>query len=322
MELAQITAALEGNAELLTGVTSFIVDSDKGKELIGNKAEAIFQGRISDEISGVHSQYDNDAFEILGEKPKVLDDGKKQKTYDFLKERLTELKTLRTQKDDLNVDAEIIKLKAEIEVLKKDGGGSHWEKTFNAEQEKWKAEREGYLDTIKNAATSNSEFRKTSDIEQGLRGLKFNEDIPESARKAVVDATVRSLIANSKIENNKILYLDEKGVILYDAESKPQTASGVLKTLLKDIIKNENTDGGGGAPPTVTGSIEITRVEGKDDIEKLVLPEGTFKSKLEFQQKAEEALLKSGVTRSETQRWNKLINDAYKRHGVGKLPRQ
>jgi hypothetical protein len=321
MELAEITAALEGNAELLNGITSFVLDTDKGKEVITNKAESIFQTRISDEISGVHSQYDNDAFDILGEKPKVLDDGKKQKTYDFLKERLTELKTLRGQKDDLNVDAQIIKLNAQIEDLKKNGGGAHWEQTFNTEKAKWKTEREDLIKQATSAEGNIANFQKKSDIEAGLRGLKFNDDVPEAARKALVDNVVNNLINNSKIEDGKVIYLDDKGGVINDNEYKPQSAAGILKNSLKDILKNENTDGGGGAPTTITGSIETTKVDGKDDVKRLILQEGSFKTKTEFLAKAEEALLKAGITRTNTKDWDALKNEAYKRYQVGNLPR-
>jgi len=319
MDLAEITAALSKNAELLTGVTSHILDSDKGKEVITNKANVLFDARISDEVSGIHSKYDEDMFNKLGERPGTVDGGGKQKTYDKINSLYDELAGLRKQKVTLNKDQAVIDLKAQIETLKKDGGGAHWEKTFNTETEKWKVEREGLIKRANDAETGNVDFRKRSDIETGLRGLKFNEDIPDVARKALVNMTVNSLVKNSKVVEGVVVYLDDKGAQISNSEYKPESAENILKLALKDVLFTENSDGGGGAPTTVTGSIETKNVEGKD-VKTLKLPEGSFKTKSEFLKVAEEALLSSGVTRGDDN-WDKLKNEAYNRYGVVKLPR-
>ena len=88
MELQQITEALNENTELLTGITNHILDSDKGKEIITNRAESIYQEKIGGEVSEIHKRYDEDMFTILGERPGTLEDGGKQKTYDKIKSLL------------------------------------------------------------------------------------------------------------------------------------------------------------------------------------------------------------------------------------------
>ncbi len=319
MDLQQITEALNGNAELLTGVTNHILDSDKGREIITNRAENIYQERIGTEVSEIHKRYDDDMFAALGERPGTLEDGGKQKTYDKIKSLYTELADLRKKKDSLSKDAKVLELTQQIEDLKKNGPGAHWEQTFKAEQGKWKTEREALVERAESAETKIVTFQKRTDIEAGLRDLKFNEDVPEAARKALVNTVVAGLVQNSKIEGDKIIYLDENGAQINDNEYKPMSASGILKDRLKDILKNENTDGGGGAPTTVTGSIETTSVDGKD-VKQLKLQEGSFKTKTEFLTIAEEALLKSGVTRGSAN-WDKLKNEAYNRYNVSKLPR-
>lgn len=319
MELNEITQALSENAELLTGVTAHILDSEKGKEIITNRADTIYQERIGNEVSEIHKRYDEDMFSILGERPGSLEDGSKQKTYDKIKSLYGELAELRKQKDSLNKDEAIKALNAQIEDLKKNGPGAHWEQTFNTEKTKWQSEREQLLARAEEAENKIVTFKKRTDIEAGLRDLKFNEDVPEAARKALVNSVVNGLVQNSKIDGDKIVYLDENGAQINDNEYKPMTASGILKDALKDILKNENTDGGGGAPKTVKGSIETTSVEGKD-VKKLVLQEGSFKTKSEFLAMAEEALLKSGITRGNSD-WDALKNEAYNRYNVSQLPR-
>ena len=319
MELTEITAALEGNAELLAGVTNHVIATDKGKEIVNNAANVIFDSRISDEISGVHTQYDNDAFEILGERPGNLDDGSKQKTYAFLKEKLTELKTLRGQKESLTKEAEVARLTSEIEELKKNGGGAHWEKTFNTEKAKWLEEKTSLTEKLEQSQGSILNFHRQTDIANGLRGLKFDEKTPKEARQALIDSVMSDMLKNSRKEGELIVYLNPDGSVINNTEYKPESAENILKSRLKSVIANENTDKGGGADTVIKGSIETVNVEG-NDVKTLKLVEGSFKTKSEFIQVAEEALLKSGVTRGDSD-WDKLKNEAYNRYKVSNLPR-
>lgn len=319
LELKDITEALSENAELLTGVTSHILESDKGKEVIQNKANVLFNEKISEHVSGIYKKDDEQIFEILGVKPKVLEDGSKQKTNELKQELFKELAELRKQKDSLSKDEKVKALEQQIEELKKNGGGAHWEKTFNTESEKWKKEREALIQRAEKAENGVTDFRKQVDIEAGLRGLKFNEDVPEAARKALVNMTVANLVKNSKVEGDAVVYLDDKGAQISNSEYKPESAANILKVALKDILVSEDNNGGGGAPATVTGSIETKNVEGKD-VKTLVLPEGAFKTKTEFLKVAEEALLKSGVKRTDAD-WDKLKNEAYNRYKVAEMPR-
>lgn len=319
MEIEEITKALQENDELLTGVTSHILETEKGKEIIDNKANVIYKEKIGNEVSEIHKKYDEDMFNILGEKPGTLDDGNKQKTYDKIKDIYSELAELRKKKDSLSKDAKVVELQNQIEELKKNGGGAHWEQTFNTEKEKWLNEKQELEQRVQESQSSIVNFQKRTDIESGLRSLKFDDNIPEGARKAFVDNVVSGMIKNSKIEDGKIIYLDENGGQINNSEYKPMSASEILKTELKDILKNENTDGGGGASKTVKGSIEKSNVDGKD-VEKLILSDSSFKTKSEFLNVAEKAMLDSGITKRD-KRWDILKNEAYKRYNVSKLPR-
>lgn len=321
MELSEITNALNGNADLLNGVIDHVLTTERGTEVIGNRAEVIFKEKIGDELSLIYKKQDDDMFSILGERPTAKEDGGKQKTYEKNKELYTELAELRKQKDSLNKDAKVQELTAKIEQLEKNGGGSHWEQTFNTEKDKW-TQREAELKQRAETAENNIvNFKKISDIDAGLVGLKFNEDIPEMARKALIDNVKSTLLKHSKIEGDKVIYLDPNGAQLNRPDYTPQTSADVLKNALKDVLLTENKDEGGGASKTVTGSIETTTSEDGKSTEKLVLPNGSFKTRVEFLQVAEEALLKSGKTRRHPD-WDKLKNEAYKRYGVDKLPRQ
>jgi len=319
LELAEITAELEGNAELLTGVTSHILETEKGKEILTNRADVLYQERIGDEVSSIHSRYDEDAFSIIGEKPGQLEDGTKQKTYDFIKSKMEELKGLREQKDSLSKDAAVAKLNAEIADLKKNGPGAHWEQTFNTEKQKWTAREQELSQRAEAAENRVTDYIKRVDMETGLRGLTFNEDVPEEARKALINSIMAKMNQHSKVEGDNVLYLDEQGAVINNSEYKPKDAKAILEEALSSILVTENNEGGGGAPPTVAGSIETVSVEGKD-VKRLKLNEQAFTTKTEFIKVMEKALLDEGVSRGSAD-WKALEAEAYNRYNVSKLPR-
>lgn len=320
MELAEIVAALNGNQDLLNGVLKHVIDTDAGKTVIDNKADLIYKSKINDEVSAIHKKYDDDMFELLGERPGTLDGGAKQKTYDKIKELYGDLKTLREQKDSLTKDAEVVKLTNEIEELKKNGGGAHWEATHNQAKQTWLAEREQLTNDVKTANETAVALRKTADIDKALIGLTFSEEYPESIRNTMIETARTNLMNQSKIDGDKIVYLDAEGKAITGKDFAPMKADELLATQLKDILKQDKTTGGGGAPATVKGSIETTSVDGKD-AKRLNLQVGTFKTRVEFGTLVEEALMKEGITRDNAD-WDKLSNEAYDRYNVSELPRQ
>lgn len=299
-----------------------ITASESVTTLITNKADAEFKSKIEDEVRTMYGNADDDMFGILGERPGTLDGGVKQKTYEKQKDLYTELKTLRDQKSSLTKDAKVVELLGEIEKLKKDGGGSHVQSVFDQAKDDWKKEKDGYLKTISDASTNNDSFKKRTEIASAMREIKFNPDVTESIKKMVLDNVEKELIQNSKFENDKLVYLKADGKLALNAEFKEKSTLEMLKSneAIKDIsLKSENKRGGG-ADTTIVGSIHTTSVEGKDT-KKLVLPEGSFKSKTEFGIEADKALFASGLTKRDDD-FDKLKNQAYKEYKVADMPIQ
>jgi len=296
-----------------------LLSTDKFKTVIENKATTIYQEKIGEEVSKIHKQYDEDAFSIIGERPGVLEGGKKQKTYDFLKDKLKELADLRKQKDSLTKDAKVKELEAQIETLKAEGGGKHWEQTFETEKAKWLKEREELETKAKEASEGLLKYQKEMDIQSGLANIQLDETIPEMARKALIDNVKNQLIQRSKIVDGKVVYLDEKGAIIQNKEYAPASAGEILQTQLKDVLKKDGNQGGGGADPDLTGKINVTNKDGKN-VKRLNLPIATIKTKSDFVETVEETLLKSGVVRGSDD-WKELYNEAYERYQVDKMPR-
>jgi len=322
MEKEAIIEAFKANPALVGEILPSITDAEPVKQLIENKSNVLFEEKIGEKIKEVHQKYDDDLFETLGVRAGTTESGAKQKTYEVVKTKLVELKTLQGQKDSLNKDAEVIKLKGEIEVLKTTGGGKEFKEMLETSKTQWEAKETEYKKQLQTANQSKEDFQKSVSIKTAFSGLKFNPDVPESARKAIVDNVEKELVKNSKLnEDGKLVFLGEDGKILMNAQYQPKTAEEVLESLavIKDIsLKDGNK--GGGAKEEITGSIKTIKVEGKDDAKKLILPEG-IKTKKEFTEQAEKALLASGITKRDVL-FNKLKDEAYIDLEIGKLPLQ
>lgn len=318
----QIIEAIQKNPGLIPGILPTVTDSEVGKKLIENKAELIYKEKIGEEVKKIHQQYDDDIHSILGERAGTGDDGQKQKTYEFAKKLYSELKELRGQKDSLSKDARVKELETQIEKLKTEGGGKHIQEVFDQAKQAWETEKQGYLKQITDTKTENEVFQKRTEIKSAVAKLKFNPDTPESIKNMVIANVEDQLIKTSKIENGKLVFVDGEGKPVIDQTTyQPKDAFGMISSLdaIKDITLKEEK-GGGGAKTEIHGSIQTTKVEGKDE-KKLILPEGSFKSKMEFINVAEKALLDSGITRKDPA-WDQLKTEAYKEYKVSELPAQ
>lgn len=324
MELTkeQIIEAVTAKPELVGEILPTIQENDAIKGLITNKADVIYKEKIGEEVKNIYGQFDNDAFSIIGEKPEVDENGRAvQKTYDFYKQKLAELKELREQKGSLTKDAEVQRLTAEVERLKTEGGAKHVQEVFDTAKQAWETEKTAFQQQLEEARNQGVDFQKKTAISSAVRELKFNPDVPESLRKMAIATAERQLVANSKIEDGKLVFLDENGKVAIDqTKYEPMTAIQMLNQMdaIKDISLKVDDPKGGGAKPTINGQIQTTTVEGKDT-KKLVLPAGSFKTKAEFQEVAEKALLDAGISRRHPD-FTKLKDQAYIELKVSELP--
>jgi hypothetical protein len=322
MEVQEIIEAFKANPTLIEGVLPTIVETEIGKTFIENKSKVIYESKIGDEVKKIHDMYDNDIFESLGVRAGTKEDGSKEKTYEFAKKLYGELKDLRGQKDSLSKDAKVKELEGQIELLKKEGGGQFIQETFEKAKQTWETEKKTYLDQITNSKTENETFQKRTTIQSALQNIKLNPDTPESIRKMVLASAENEMIKNSKFEDGKLVFLDADGKVSIDSSYKPKDAFQVLSTMdaIKDIsLKDGKEKSGGGADKTIIGSIQTTTVEGKDT-KTLILQEG-IKTKMEFIEVSEKALLASGISKRDPL-WDELKNKAYKELNIGALPAQ
>lgn len=321
MELQAILDAMAANPELVKGVLPTVVDSEVGKTLIATRAENLYKSKIDDEVKAIHSQYDDDVFAILGKRPGSKD-GVKQKSYDFIKELLTDYKGLLEQKDSLDKDTKVAALQLEIDKLKTEGGGKHIQEIFDQAKSDWENEKASLIKDRDDAKNMSIDFQKKTAIGNAVRQLKFNPDVSESIRQMVLDNAEQQLISNSEFQDGKLVFRDNEGKPILDKTThSPLDAFGVISQMqaVKDIsLIDDKKPGGGGADVTIKGNIQTTSVEGKDT-KSLILPEGSFKTRSEFLNVSEKALIDAGITRRMPE-WDELKNAAYAEYKVAELP--
>ena len=315
----QIVEALGQNADLLAGVAAHVATTDKGTEIINNRANVLFEERVGGKQKEVYDVFDNLAYTVLGQKPEEVD-GKLQKSSEFYNGLLDELKQLREKKGELTVDAEVKRLTDEVERLKAEGGGKHWEQTFNTEKAKWQTKEQELTDKIKQLTEGAYSSSVKNEIASAKSELKINPDVPKEAVDALFASIESDLIKNSKKDGDKIVYLKPDGSIITNAELGPDNAKGILQKRMASVLLKDDKSGGG-ADETIKGSIKTTKVEGKDDKKSLVLSQGTFKNRLEFTKIATEALKSEGITKSNPE-FKKLLAQAYLEYNIKDLTRR
>lgn len=322
MELQQILDAIGTNPTLVEGLLQPIFESEKGKTALTNRINAEVTTRIADEISKTHSRYDDDAFAVLGERPGEKD-GKKEKTHEFLKSKLEELKELRSKKDSLTKEEEVRRLTAEIETLKKEGGGSHIQRHFDEAKQQWLQKEADYQKQIEDAGKSTTELRIKGELSTALTSLDFNPDVTESIRNIVLGDVERRLMSGAKIEGEKVVFYTPEGKpLLNPTTAEPMTAAEALKSMagVQEIIKKSGQGGGGANPTLPGGGVKTVKVEGTDK-KKLDVPVGSFTTQLGFQEVTDKLLQTAGLTKRDDD-WDRLKNDAYKEYNVSSLPIQ
>lgn len=314
MTWEEILEAMKQTPALSVTILENVPNITGGKQYLENSNKAYFDANVGAEVSKIYNGIDEDIFTITGKRKKA-----DQKTYDFVKEVVGEMKKLA---DDTvgKTPEEVKELKKTItdleEKVKNGESSGHWKRSYEEVVKQLASNKEAH---DKEISTLNNTILGTNvetDITTGLLGISMNETLPKSVVDAMVNQVKAGLIQNAKIVDGKVVYNDVDGKPLLDKQYKPATAEYLLKERLKDVMKVEGTPGGG-APQGAKGEV-ITVGTGDSATKKLVLNKATFKTRMEFQEVAEKALMDKGITRAD-QDFNKLIDVAHKEYRVSEL---
>jgi hypothetical protein len=220
---------------------------------LDNFAKTEVEKKIGDEISKVHSQYDNDAFEILGERK-----AGNEKTYNFLKRKLKELKESasgsQVHLDRIKQLENDLKNKSGDEQLKKDY--EQLRKTYNDDKQTWDAKTQEYI-------KSQESMQVEIQLDNALPKLKFSDKIPETVRDVMIRAAKAKLLQSGKIVDKQLIFLDKDGATLRNKNNalNPFTAEEMLTAELKDILGETKVIPGTGVKPQV-----VKDKDGKESI--------------------------------------------------------
>lgn len=312
--LEQIQEAAKENAELRQGLVAYTSETEEGKELLNNHAKAHFDSNIGTKIGETHSMYDEIAFEVLGERKDPT-----EKSKEYYRKKFERLKELEASQGGDHAQ-EIKRLKEELKQVKENpGNNDYWHKVHTQATSDWESERNSFTEKINKLKGELSGNTVGSDLSTGLAGLEFNPNIPKAAIEATVADIKRKAIANSRIDDGKVVYLKDDGNPRLNAKYEPITAAELLKEDLDEFLKKQGSPGGG-ADKDKKGGIHTVDKGGKST-EILSLDKTKVTTKLAFEQEASRVLVAQGVEKN-SKRWNELKDAAYKEYGVSELPRQ
>jgi len=316
MTTEELLKLLNDEKQLATGVLENLPKIPGGQEFLENANKAYFDEKVGSYTSDIYNKLDNDIFEVTGLRKEA-----NEKSYDFQKRILADLKK-KAEDNSSNTPEEIKKYKDQIkeleEKVKNGESSSHWKESFEEVVQKLKENEENFKSEIQKRDEQLLQQNVDVDITKGLSGLKLNEDLPESVRRAMINQVKNNLVKSAQVIDGKVVYHDEDGKPIRNKQYQPADAEYLLKEQLKDILATDKKPGGG-APPSGTGEV-ITTGTGDSTTMKLVLDKGSFSTKQEFLTQAEKALQDKGISRTDKD-YNKLIDEANKEYGVSELPR-
>ena len=289
MEVKDILEAVNTDDAIAQEVVSHLMTQGKLEEVITNKANLIYNQKIGEEVKRVHTMYDNDMFEVLGERPEPDGNGGLEKTHVKLKKLFSELKGYREKGS-----GEPGLTTTDTATPPSDGQSDYYKNMFETERQKWEREKSEYLTNLEQEKKRNQDYLIRSEVEKGLLGLSFDNSIPEPAVKALVNTKVNSLVNNAKMVDGKVVYFDENGNQINNERYLPDSSENILKRELQDIIKKNQGTPGGSAPAHVDGLRLTTDADGKSTKVIEMVPDwGNSREK--FTKKLHKTLIDSGV---------------------------
>ena len=210
---------------------NFIIrTSDEEKTYLENFKSAEIERAIAPKISEVHSRYDEDILSVTGLKKRP-----EEKTYDFNKRVLAELKSKADKHPEL--EAEIASLKEKV--------GKNADAKILADLENVRAEFAAFKTSkekeVEDLRKETELSRKRAIIEAEVNSFEYDTTVKEGVLKVYRDNVINALLQASEFRDNNLVFLDEKGNPLRNQNNSlaPYTANEIVGERLKDVIKQK-----------------------------------------------------------------------------------
>ena len=203
-----------------------VVPTEDYNTFLTNFKETEVSKGIKEHVSSVHQKYDDTIRSVLGkDKPHDL------KTHEFLKSELTALQNDIQSKESKIGDLEkAVNDKSGDEALKMaQSNYDALQKKYQKTLDEFKAEKESQTNEINRVKLMNK-------ADHALMGIKFLGNVPEDARRALIEIAKEDVIKDASFLNGNVVFLDESGEPQRDDQYNIITMEARLKEKLKSII--------------------------------------------------------------------------------------
>jgi len=268
---------------------------------------------INTKIGELHGRYDEDVKSVTG-----IEKSSGEKTYDYVKRVLADLKTKSAGAPDLqSYENEIATLKSQIANGKGDEAIRQQLKDAQAELSTLKAQ---YDVDKQNWGSKEKEFTNKitgieidSNFEKAVAGLKFRAGYPESVQRTLLSSAKSAILGAYKpdwveADGQRIMvFRDKNGEILRNKSNSlnPYTADELISEHLKEVIDNGRIITGAGTQGQgngQSGSAEVfniagakTQVEADEIIVKYLMQIGETRGSGSFAEKQKKLRQENGV---------------------------
>lgn len=268
---------------------------------------------INTKIGELHGRYDEDVKSVTG-----IEKSSGEKTYDYVKRVLADLKTKSAGAPDLqSYENEIATLKSQIangngnEAIRQQLKDAQAElatlKTqYEVDKQTWGSKEKDYTNKI-------AGIEIDSHFEKAVAGLKFRAGYPESVQRTLLSSAKSAILGAYKpdwveADGQRIMvFRDKNGEILRNKSNSlnPYTASELISEQLKEVIDNGRIITGAGTQGQgngQSGSVEVfniagakTQVEADEIIVKYLMQIGETRGSGSFAEKQKKLRQENGV---------------------------
>jgi len=250
------------------GDTDYILRTQAEEtSFLENHKKSVIESELPLKVSEIHTQYDNDLFELFGKRKKG-----DQKTYNFLKEEFGVLKAKAMIAE---------KYETEIAELRKGNPTDAIRLKEIAElQNNLMTLRETHKKELADVTSKASKASIEAEIRSATGLLKFKKEIPVDAIEVYKNSVITELSANAELRDGKAVFLDpEKKTPLYNKSTMdPLSASELVAEKMKSMIDTGHQQPGPGIKP---GEKPITKAaDGKFQVNFTLPATVTSKQKL------------------------------------------
>ena len=284
--------------------------TDEQLDLISNLSKNDEEQTIGKRIGELHGEYDRDVMDVTG-----MQKNQGEKTYNYVKRVLSELKTKAQEASQFTPQIE--SLKSEIAGYKKsiaEGKGTEEmakqlhdaqtllkqsKEAYEVEKEAIKKERDEAIKEARNIRLE-SEFSRSQ--------LRFKGAYPESVQKTLIEAAKSQILSEYTTDfvEGKVVFRDKDGNIAINKENalNPYTAQELLSMRLKDALDTEERRGAGTQKmPAQGASLDFTQAKTQVLADEIIY----------------DYLSKKGIPRG-TREFSEEVAKLRKEAGVEKLP--